>query len=107
MFRWRNFAIAHSRTTARQHLVQISQVVLRLCRLPCGKPLAFLSSPRMRGGFASGGKAAKTVAGLTESQRLSTREAAQPQAFQIFISSTRLHRVLYAEITPDAKIIQQ
>jgi len=32
-----------------------------------------------RRGFASGGGAAKRVAGLTESPRLSAREAAKPQ----------------------------
>jgi len=32
-----------------------------------------------RRGFASGGGAAKRVAGLTESRRLSAREAAKPQ----------------------------
>jgi len=51
----------------------------RLCRLPCGKPSAFRSLLRIRRGFASGGTAAKRVVGLTESQRLSAREAAKPQ----------------------------
>jgi len=48
--------------------------VLRLRRVPCGKPPAFRSLTYKRRGFASGGIAAKTVWGLTESQRLSARE---------------------------------
>jgi len=35
--------------------------VMRLCRLPCGKPLAFRSPRRKRRGFASGGIAANRV----------------------------------------------
>jgi hypothetical protein len=54
-------------------------LVLRLCRLPSGKPLAFRPPTRKLRGSASGGEAAKTFAELTESQRLSAREAAQPQ----------------------------
>jgi len=38
-------------------------VVMRLCRRPCGKPLAFRTPLRKRRGFASRGPAAKRVAG--------------------------------------------
>jgi len=52
---------------------------LRLCRFPCGKPPAFRWQLITRRGFASGGVAAKKVARMTESQRLSAREAAKPR----------------------------
>jgi hypothetical protein len=59
-------------------------LVMRLCRLPCGKPPAFRSAPRNEKRLRLGGLAAKTVAGLTESQRLSARGAAKPQTIPKF-----------------------
>jgi hypothetical protein len=53
--------------------------VMRLCRVPCGKPPAFRVLGQETRGYASGGVAAKRVADLTESRRLSARKAAQPQ----------------------------
>jgi len=59
-------------------MLSYTDVHLRLCRLLCGKPLAFRTPVKLRRGFASRGGAAKRVVGLTESQRLSARKAAQP-----------------------------
>ena len=59
---------------------------MRLCRFPCGKPLAFRWLLITRRGFASGGVAANRVACMTESQRLSAREAAKPQSKDPFKS---------------------
>ena len=53
-------------------------LMMRLCRLPCGKPPAFRSLLERRRGFASGRLAAKMFVSLTESRRLSRREAAKP-----------------------------
>jgi len=47
-------------------------MVKRLCRLPCGKPLAFRTSFKRIRGFASGGVAVKGVA----------RHDGKPEAFR-------------------------
>jgi len=55
-----------------------NELVMRLCRLPCGKPLAFRLLIRNKERLRLGRPGRQNVAGLTESQRLSAREAAQP-----------------------------
>ena len=65
-------------------------IELRLCRLPCGKPPAFRSPLRIAGGYASARRSRQRLAFLTESRRLSAREAAKPQTTQsIFVVHCR------------------
>ena len=51
---------------------------MRLCRVPCGKPLAFRQGDNSFGGSAARGEASPLLMERTESQRLSARDAAKP-----------------------------
>ena len=51
----------------------------RLCRLPCGMPLAFRQATDSFGGYAARGEASRFSKVRPESQRHSAREAAKPQ----------------------------
>jgi len=59
-------------------LYSLRDLVMRLCRHPCGKPLAFRQARASFGGCAAGGKASPLSNGQSESLRLSARVAAKP-----------------------------
>jgi len=50
------------------------------------------------GGFASGGVAAKRIVSLTESRRLSAREAAEPQPMQRYSKDIQAGKAHNAEV---------
>jgi len=56
-----------------------AESLLRLRRLPCGKPLAFRRDYKIVEASPPGGGAANPETFTSESQRLSAREAAEPR----------------------------
>ena len=62
---------------------------MRLCRVPCGKPLAFRQGDNSFGGSAARGEASPLLMERTESQRLSARDAAKPPKTQYPIPSPK------------------
>ena len=74
---------------------RLSWLILRLCRLPCGKPPAFRVPLRMKRGFASGGLAAKRIAGLTEARGFQHRRRRSRKAITDFQGTLKIEAQPY------------